>query len=394
MPKQIGPIKFRGLLDDVCGRKTEDGDILQRKTGPTRKQVLKHKKFINTRRNAREFGGAVAASTLLRRVLGYTVKAVKHSKLVSYMNKQLHEVAMSDTESGWGDRCVNKGDLQLLEGFDYNQELSLDVALPVKLSHELNVATGQVQLSVPGCLVRHKRVFPKEATHFRIVSCAGAVNFDKKRCSFHITESELLPLGKKMTALQLEHQLAGKPGEVMLHTAGIIFFEVIDGKERMLRGGVLKVVEVARVAASMRVADRKDTSIINKNSSRTSVRQVKQQACALVCVDEDTPIVQLVVAKKRTCAPCVLPEMLSETARDIIPGVMEEKVVHAVVMHDVAGVVDDEVTVILPAETDDFTVGITDAMGTPLQGAVTVSEGLARKPWSGKKRWLRRYYKE
>jgi hypothetical protein len=388
MPKQLGPIKFRGLLDDVCGRKTEDGDILQRKTGPTRKQVLKHKKFINTRRNAAEFGGAVAASTLLRRVLGYTVKAVKHSKLVSYMNKQLHEVAMSDTESGWGERCVNKGDLQLLEGFDYNQNLSLDIALPVKLSHALDMATGQVQLSVPGCMVRHKRVFPKEATHFRIVSCAGSVNFDKKRCSFHIAESELLPLGKKMAAFQLKHQLAGKPGEVMLHTAGIVFYEVVDGKERMLRGGVLKVVEVTRVAAGSRVVEKRNISGIDKNSARMSVRQVKQQACALVCVEDDTPIVQLVVAKKRTCAPCLLPEMLSETVRDITIAVVEERVVREIVMNDVDRVV-DEIMVDVPAETDDFIVGIMDAMGTPLRGAVGASDGRSLKAWLGKKRWLK-----
>lgn len=393
MPKQLGPIKFRGALDDVCGRLTEDGPILQRKTGPTRKQVLKHKSFINTRRNAREFGGAVAASTLLRRVLGYTVKAVKHSKLVSYMNKQLHEVVMSDTQSGWGERCVNKGDLQLLEGFDYNQQLGLDVALPVALSHKVDTVTGQVQLSVPGCLVRHKRVFPKEATHFRIVSCAGAVNFDRKRCSFHIADSELLPLGKKMATLQLEHQLAGKPGEVMLHTAGIVFYEVIDGKERMLRGGVLKVVEVTRVAAGSRVVERKDTSVIDKNSAQASVRLVERQACASVCVEDDAPIVQIVMAKKRACGACVLPELLSGTVRDITPGVVEENVVRAVVMDDVDRVV-GEAMVDGPAETDDFTVGITDAKGTLLQGAVAASGGRTGKPRAGKKSRLRRYCKE
>jgi hypothetical protein len=388
MPKQLGPIKFRGALDDVCGRLTEDGPILQRKPGPTRKQVLKHKSFINTRRNAREFGGAVAASTLLRRVLGHTVKAVKHSKLVSYMNKQLHEVVMSDTESDWGDRCVNKGDLQLLEGFDYNQDLGLDVALPVKLTHSVDTTTGQVQLSVPGCLVRHKNVFPKEATHFRIVSCAGAVNFGKKRCSFHIAESELLPLRKKMAALQLEHQLAGKPGEVMLHTAGIIFFEVVDGKARMLRGGVLRVMEVARVAADARVVDRKDTSVIDKNSPRILVPLVERKVCTPVCVEEDTPIVQLVVAKKRVCDSCVLPEMLSEIVRDITPGIVEEEVVCEIKVNDVDCVV-EEAMVDVPAEADDFTVGITDATGTPLQGAFWSSGGLSRKPVSGKKRWLK-----
>jgi hypothetical protein len=392
MAKQVGPIKFRGALDDVCGRLTEDGAILQGKTGPTRQQVLKHKSFINTRRNAAEFGGAVSASTLLRRVLGYTVKAVKHAKLVSYMNKQLHEVMRSDTQSGWGERSVNKGNLQMLEGFDYNQQLGLDVALPVALSHKVDTVTGQVQLSVPGCLVRHKRVFPREATHFRIVSCAGAVNFIKKRCSFHIVESELLPLGKQMAALHLEHQLAGKPGEVMLHTVGMVFYEVVDGKERMLRGGVLRVVEVTRVVAGLRVVERKDTSVIDKNNPRRYVPMVERQACTNVCVEDDAPIVQLVVAKKKTCDSCVLPELLAETVRGITLAVVEENVVYEAVMYDLAGVV-EEGMVDVSAEADDFTVGITDAKGTPLQGAVAASDGVTGKASFGKKSRLRRYCK-
>ncbi len=293
--------------------------------------------------------------------------------------------------AAWGERCVNKGNLQLLEGFDYNQQLGLDVALPVGLSHKVDTVTGQVQLSVPGCLVRHKRVFPREATHFRIVSCAGAVNFDKKRCSFHIAEGELLPLGKTMPALHLEHQLAGKPGEVLLHTAGMVFYAVVDGKARMLRGGVLKVVEVARVAVCARVADKKDISVIDRNSPQTSVLLAERQVCTSVCIEDDTPIVQLVVAKKRVCAPCVV----SETVRGITLALVEEKVACEVVMHDVAGVV-DEAMVDVPAEADDFRVGITDAKGTPLRGAVAVaaSDGVTRKPRYGKKSRLRRYCKE
>jgi hypothetical protein len=68
--------------------------------------------------------------------------------------------------------------------------------------------------------------------------------------------------------------------------------------------------------------------------------------------------------------------------------VVEENVVRAVVMDDVDRVV-GEAMVDGPAETDDFTVGITDAKGTPLQGVVPASGGRNRKPSLGKKRWLK-----
>jgi hypothetical protein len=189
----------------------------------------------------------VAASLLLRRVQGYMVRAVKHSKLVSYMNKKLHAVAMSDRESAWGNRCVNKGNIHLLQGFEYNEQLSLDAALPVKLGHSLDVATGRRQLVVPGNLVQLNNSFPATATHFRMVSCIGVMDFTKKTCSSDIAESELLPLGKAMEPLQLEHQQAGQPGAVMLHTVGMVFYEVIDGEAHLLRGEALRIVQVERV---------------------------------------------------------------------------------------------------------------------------------------------------
>ncbi|MBO9566579.1 MAG: hypothetical protein J7621_27645, partial [Niastella sp.] len=193
------------------------------------------------------------------------------------------------------------------------------------------------------------------------------------------------------------------------------FYEVVDGKARMLRGGVLRVVEVTRVEARMRVpaketlkartpvllaqpgacasvVDEKDTTVIDKNSIRESVPLAERQVCSNVCVEEDTPIVQIAVAKKRLCAPCVLPEILSDTVRGITLVVVEEKIERAVVMHDVAGVV-EEVMVDVVAETDDFTVGITDAMGTPLQGVVAASDGVTGKPPFWKKSRLRRYCK-
>jgi hypothetical protein len=72
--------------------------------------------------------------------------------------------------------------------------------------------------------------------------------------------------------------------------------------------------------------------------------------------------------------------------------VVEEKVVCDVVMHAMADGVDDAM-VDVPVKTADFTVGITDANGTPLQGAVGASEGRTGKPSFGKKSRLRKYRK-
>jgi hypothetical protein len=184
---------------------------------------------------------------LFRHALGYLTRALRDPKFNSHVIKQMHQVALSDTESEYGSRHANKGNLQLLEGFDLNHELSLERALPVRLEHCLNMTTGTIQLRVPSCIVRRKKVLPAGATHFKIVSCAAALDFDKHRYTNTIAESELLPLSKQVPAVELEHSLVGKPGQVMVHTVGMVFYKV-EGKAEMLRGGVMRVVEVVRVA--------------------------------------------------------------------------------------------------------------------------------------------------
>ncbi len=293
MGKLISPLKIRGTIDDLCFRLTDDGVIVQSKPGPTSEQVRTGKTFDLTRRNAREFGRATKDAMLLRRSLDVMVRAVKHSKLNSHVNKRLHKIAKSDTVSTYGSRHADAGNLQLLEGFDYNHLLSLDTALPVRLEHAMDASTGTMQLIVPGCIVRRKKnLFPAAATHFRIVSCTGAVDFNQQRYSSNIAKSELLPLGKKMPALQLQHSLQAQPGQVMLHTAGIVFYKVEDGEETLLRGGALKIVQVARkekVVATPGTGTHTHTAVPHTCASNTSSSSNQKTEQSATAISADNP---------------------------------------------------------------------------------------------------------
>jgi hypothetical protein len=246
MAKVVGALKIRGAIDDLTFRQTEDGNIVQPKTGPTKEQVLTHKSFRNTRLNAREFGRVVKDATLLRRAMGDMINAVIHSKLNSHTNKLLHQMRKSDTVNPLGYRHANAGNINLLEGFDFSHLLGLDTALPVALACSMDVHSGSMQVTVPDTIVRRKKAFPAGASHFRIMSCAAMVDFDKEQYASHIVQSDLMPLSKKMPAIVLENQLAVLPGEVLLHTVGIVFYQVDGDAVKMLRGGALKIVGVAR----------------------------------------------------------------------------------------------------------------------------------------------------
>jgi hypothetical protein len=248
------------------------------KPGPTREQVLTSDRFDQTRRNAGEFKAAIKNATLLRRALGDAIDGVRHPLLNSQMNKLLHSVAMQDEENDFGFRHAVSGNASLLAGFEFNHELSLDKALPVKFQHSMDAAKGLLQLELPSFIARRKKEFPKEATHFRIVSCGAVVDFAHDCYSNTIKTSDLLPLGKKTPdTICLEHRLKAGPGEVLVQVMGIQFYKAVNGKEELLKGGAVCILAAARIANERHESGKAglpDTQVAEKNSIPYTAKQL------------------------------------------------------------------------------------------------------------------------
>lgn len=248
MATLIGPIRFEGTIGDLTARRCGKKIIIQEKPGPTREQVLNSPGSEGTRRNAGEFGLAIKDSTLLRRALQGTLKGVHDMGLNGRMNKLLHRVSRTDTYSLYGYRHAGAGDLSLLTGYEFNPELLLDKALPMPFKHSLDVVTGAVRLELPSFIARRKKSYPKGATHCRIISCAAVVDFTHNSYANTIKPSELLPLGKKTSdAICLDHRLTVQPGEVLLQVMGMEFYTVEDGKQKLLKGGTMRILEAVQM---------------------------------------------------------------------------------------------------------------------------------------------------
>jgi hypothetical protein len=248
MAKVTSLLNLRGTIGDLTIRQTEWGMVAQSRPGPSREKVLTDKNFKATRRNACEFKLAAKDSKLLRRALDKTLDSVRDSRLNGIMNGLMRKASMQDEYSGYGHRCAAHGNISLLEGFDFNQKLLLNQALPVSFEHGLDVTTGTAKLVLPSFIARRKKGFPKGATHIQIVSCAAIVDFGRDGYANNIKSSELLPLSKKTPGtICLEHQLKVEAGEVLLQVMGIEFYKVENGKEVLLKGGAVRILGVARM---------------------------------------------------------------------------------------------------------------------------------------------------
>ena len=283
MAKVISPLQLSGSIGDLTISQTKFGGIAGLKPGPSREKVLTHENFRRTRRNAGEFKLAIAAATLLRRALGDAIAGVRHPLLSAHMNKLLHKAAMQDPVNEMGLRCAAQGDARLLAGFEFNDELPLDKALPVDFAHSLDIASGAVRLEIPSFIARRKKGFPKGATHFRIVSCAAIVDFAHDGYANHIKTSELLPLGKKTPeAICLEHRMKVEPDEVLVQVMGMEFYKVENGKSVMLKGGAMRILEAVRMAskesASHTCTNEEDMQEQAKEAKPYTAKELKEKA--------------------------------------------------------------------------------------------------------------------
>ena len=248
MAKVESVFKLRGSVGDLTFRETEDGTVAQCKPGPNREKVLTHENFERTRRNAGEFKLVIQGATLLRRGLGSALQGVNSSSLSGRMNGLLFAATLQDGEHDLGFRRASCGDVSQLAGFDFNRSLPLAVALPVKFTHSLDVATGTLHVAFPSFIARRKKVFPEGASHFRIVSCGAVLNFTNQVYVNHIKRSELLPLSRKTPGpICLEHLLSASPGDVLVQAMGMEFYKVVNGQEVLMKGGALRILEAAQV---------------------------------------------------------------------------------------------------------------------------------------------------
>jgi hypothetical protein len=177
----------------------------------------------------------------------------------------------------------------------------------------MDAAKGLLQLELPSFIARRKKRFPKEATHFRIVSCGAVVDFAHDCYSNTIKTSDLLPLGKKTPdAICLEHRLKAGPGEVLLQVMGIQFYKVVNGKEELLKGGAVRILAAALIAnerhesgkaglPDAQVADKREipytakqlhamTSPFTKRIQQQSDNTLPVTPCATCCYDSLMPL--------------------------------------------------------------------------------------------------------
>lgn len=192
MAKQSSFLKLEGTIGDVTFYKGRTGFKARQKGGVSKNRILKDPRFRRTRENLQEFSRAANASKFLkdafREIALKSSDGSLHNRLYSIATKVIY----SDAQSNRGERKFELGNLQLMAGFQFSNQSTLENTLfkrPVITEDSI-----QVSISIPAMVPATFLRSVVNTTHYRFSLIRASINFLDSTYSAETVTSGELPL--------------------------------------------------------------------------------------------------------------------------------------------------------------------------------------------------------
>jgi hypothetical protein len=122
MGRQEGIIPFTGRVGKLSFYKTkEDGYLVRKKSGVSRKRMMTDPAYARTRENIAEFGRGAQATKLVRRAFISFIKTAADTRVTSRLTRVIMKIIKEDAVNNRGERRVTNNEVGLLQGFEFNK---------------------------------------------------------------------------------------------------------------------------------------------------------------------------------------------------------------------------------------------------------------------------------
>lgn len=248
MAKQRGIIKLEGTIGDITFYKSQDGMLARAKGGVDGNRIKTDAAFARTRENGEEFARAGSAGKLLRMAFRSYLQNAADSRMVSRLTKEMMVVVKADATSTRGQRNVLDGELELLQGFDFNLEGKLSSTLFMVYEATIDRASGLLEVAIPAFVPGNVIAAPEGATHMQLVSAGGSIDFEGGVFETVTSQSAVIPLSQaQVAALSLANQLTANSTRPLFLILGIAFYQQVNGVDYPLRNGKFNALSIVRV---------------------------------------------------------------------------------------------------------------------------------------------------
>lgn len=248
MARQKGIVKLKGTLDDISFYKSKDGMLARTKGGVDASRIKSDPAFARTRENGLEFARAGSAGKLLRMAFRPQLLKASDGRVVSRLTKVMMAVVKADATSLRGERNVLDGELELLQGFDFNIDGKLSSTLFATYATTIDRASGMLRVDVEDFQPESGVLAPEGATHFRLVSGGASINFEGNSFEVVTSQTAELPLsGGSVGVLALANQLTAASTHPLFLVFGVEFFQEVNGVMYSLKNGRYNALSLVQI---------------------------------------------------------------------------------------------------------------------------------------------------
>jgi hypothetical protein len=248
MARQTGIIKLKGTIGGVSFYKTRDGHLAREKGGVDKNRIMNDPAFQRTRENGSEFGRAGAAGKLLRTAIRALLINASDFRMVSRLTRDMVKVLQEDQVSERGLRNVLDGELELLQGFEFNISGKLGTTLYAPFTGTIDRALGELSIDLISFVPINMISAPGGTTHFRIVSAGAEIDFEAGTYVAQDTGTAILPYDATATApINLVNAVTAARTKPLFLALGIEFYQEINGTQYPLKNGSYNALSLIKI---------------------------------------------------------------------------------------------------------------------------------------------------
>ena len=248
MAKQTGIIKLKGTIGGISFYKTSDGHLAREKGGVDKSRIQNDPAFQRTRENGSEFGRAGKGGKVLRNAIRVLLQNAKDKRVVSRLTKSLVAITKTDTTNERGLRTLQDGNLNLLEGFEFNLNGKLGATLFAAFTKTFDRVSGDTTLDLAAFSPTVRIAAPAGTTHFKVVMGASELDFVNETSTFENDETAILPYTAANTAaIALSATITANSALPVVQVLGIEFYQEVNGQMYALKNGAYNALSVVTI---------------------------------------------------------------------------------------------------------------------------------------------------
>ena len=212
------------------------------------RRIAKDPVFERTRQNCNEFARATTGGRTLREALRQLLPYIADKQVSNRLTREMMRVVKGDTINEPGYRTIQDGNLELLEGFEFNNRCSFRSAFRAYYDISISRKTGQVIIDIlpfsPSWAVDTKTM----ARHFKIISAVVEIDFVKEKYVTVSGQSGFLSTLEPMkTPISLVHAVTCKTTKPLFLVLGIEFYSSMGDNRFHLKTCALNAMAIVKV---------------------------------------------------------------------------------------------------------------------------------------------------